>query len=142
MKRVDFFVERASTHSTLHFLQWVEEVGHYLPGYVSVGIGGVRRAQGIRRDVMEKWKSEGFIVKGCNYLGVLRDDLFESHYEPGAKVTDRKELYSLYKSGNLFYIDGNLQSMNEFENLPMRFLYERAEGGRLEVAVRKTNVEA
>lgn len=142
MKRVDFYVERASTSTTLHFLKWVEEVGHYLPGYVVIGSGGVRRAQRIRREVMENWKSEGFTVKGCNYLGKLRDDLFEAHYEPGSEVTDRKELYSLYKEGNLFYIDGNLQSMNEFENLPMRLLHDRAADGRVKVALRKTDVEA
>ena len=142
MKRVDIYVDRASTHSKLNFLMWVAEVGHYLPGFINIGLGGVRRAQGIRRQQMADWKAKGYTVKGCNYLGELRDDLFESHYEPGAPVTDRKELYSLYKSGNLFYIDGNLQAMNEFEDLPISFLTERAETGRLKVALRKTDVEA
>lgn len=138
MKQVDIYIERASTHSRINLLVLDRETGLYEPNVFYIGLGGIRRAQNIRRRKITAWKSEGKKVKGCNYLNDYREELFESLYQPGYTITEPKELYKLY-SDHIFYVDGTLLSVQEFGELPLLFIKERIESGKVQLALRKSN---
>lgn len=136
MKPVDIYIERASTHSYIHTVELDRATGLYSPQVVYIGTGGIRRAQLIRNKRIAEWKEEGLVVKGCNNLVAVREELFESLYKPGYTIPDSKEMYNYYKDGFLFYVDGSLQSRGEFSELPLLFLKAQIELGKVQLAVR------
>lgn len=142
MKQVDIYVERASTNSTIHTVELDRETGLYTPNFVRIGLGGIRRAQRLRKERIAEWKSEGLVVKGCNDLVSVREELFESLYKPGYTVQSNKELYDFYDAGHIFFICGNLQSVGEFQNLALSFLHTQIALGKIQLAIRVSNVKA
>ena len=137
MKQVDIYIERASTHSSIFTVMLDRESGLYTPDKVYIGLGGIRRAQRIRREKIAEWKSQGLVVKGCNDLTSVREELFESLYQPGYTIPNTQEMYEFHRDGLLFYVGGSLQSKTEFEQLPVMFLKSLIGLDKVQLAIRK-----
>jgi len=137
MKPVDIYIERASTHHTINTVELNRATGLYTPSGIHIGCsGGIRRAQLIRNKRIAEWKEAGLVVKGCNNLIAIREELFESLYRPGYTIQTSKEMYQYYNNGFLFYVDGSLQSSGEFSELPVMFLGGQVELGNIHLAIK------
>lgn len=142
MKPVDIYIERASTNSSIHTVELDRGTGLYTPNTFHIGLGGIRRAQKLRKAKIAEWKSKGLVVNGCNNLVAVREELFESLYKPGYTVQDNSEMYNLYDGGHLFYVCGSLQSMGEFQQKALSFLHSQISLGKIQLAIRVSDVKA
>jgi hypothetical protein len=142
MKPVDIYIERASTHCNINTVELDRETGLYTPNVVYIGMGGIRRAQKIRKKRIAEWKSKGLVVKGCNNLISVRDELFESLYKPGYTIQDKNEMFKMNDDGCLFYVGVSLQTEREFQQMPLLFLYSQIELGKVQLAIRVSDVKA
>lgn len=142
MKPVDIYIERASTNSSIHTVELDRETGLYMPNSYYIGLGGIRRAQKIRKDKIAEWAAGGLVVKGRNDLVSVREELFESLYKPGYTIQSNKEMYNYHDGGHLFYVNNTLQTASEFSNLALSFLHTQVSLGHIQLAIRVNDAEA